>query len=41
MSDFAAKKTDDDEVTKIEKTEEGEDDGDDEGPAPVSVVLMD
>lgn len=41
MSDFAAKKTDEEEVPKVEKTEEGEDDGDDEGPAPVSIVLMD
>lgn len=40
MSDFAAKKTEEEEVPKVEKTEEGEDDGDDEGPAPVSIMLI-
>ena len=38
MSDDPTAKNDDGEPTvpKVEKTEEGEDDGDDEGPAPVS-----
>lgn len=38
MSDDPTAKNDEGEPTvpKVEKTEEGEDDGDDEGPAPVS-----
>lgn len=40
MSDFAAKKNEEEKVPKVGKGEESEDDGDDEGPASVSIALM-
>lgn len=38
MSDFAEKKAEEEEVHKVEKTEEGGDEDGDDGPAPVSAV---